>query len=211
MQKSELFLWGVIVFFVFPVIATDNWEAYPAKIPAKTIAEFNAQNPMSKALKDEDYWDLAWHAKVADYGDMHSQFVMAQAYELGQNTEPNPKKSLAFYKKAARQGHFESCMKLGKIYSENKWVKEDLEQAEFWYEQAAQKGYAPAQIKLSDMVEHKKKPDYEKAYYWLAMATKQLFPHEVDLERKAPHLVQLADNMTPEEYEYVLRRLEEIR
>ena len=209
MRKSELFLWIWISFFVFPVMAEDKKAFFGAKIPPKTIEEFNAKNPMSAEIKDDDYWDLAWHAKMADYGDMNSQFVLAQAYEYGKNTQVNPKKSLAYYKKAAQQGHFEACMRLGKVYTENKWVKQDLEQAEFWYEQAAEKGYVPAQMKLSDMAEHKKKPDYETAYYWLAMATRQLFLHEADLESKAPHLSGLADNMTPEEYERVLKRLEE--
>ncbi|MBR5130262.1 MAG: sel1 repeat family protein [Alphaproteobacteria bacterium] len=192
-----------------PVLANETELSFPAKIPPKSIAEFNAVNPMANIAKDDDYWDLAWHAKVADYGDMNSQFILAEAYELGKNTEPNPKKSLAYYKKAAKQGHFEACMKLGKIYTENKWVKEDLEQAEFWYKKAAEQGYVPAQIKLSDMAEHQKKVDYKEAYYWLAIATKQMFPHEIDLESKSPHLIILADKMTPEEYEDVLERLED--
>lgn len=211
MRKSELFLLALMCFFIFPVFAKEENASHSAKNLPKTIEEFNAQNPMSAEIKDDDYWDLAWHAKTADYGDMHSQFVLAGAYEYGKNTPVNPQKSMAYYKKAAQQGHLEACMRLGKIYTENKWVKEDLEQSEFWYKQAAEKGYAPAQMKLSDIMERKKKPDYETAYYWLAMATKQLFPHEVDLESKAPRLIKLADSMTPEEYERVLKRLEEAK
>jgi hypothetical protein len=215
MRKSELFLCIFMTFFILPVLANEPAEekelSFPAKIPLKTIAEFNAANPLSTIAKDDDYWDLAWHAKVADYGDMNSQFVLAEAYELGKNTKPNPKKSLAYYKKAAQQGHLEACMRLGRIYTENKWVQEDLEQAEFWYEQAGQNEYIPAQMKLSDMAWHQKKPDYEKAYYWLARATKQLFPHEADLENRSPQLIELADKMTPEEYEHVLERLEDVK
>ena len=215
MRKSELFLLSLITFFVLPVLGAEPVQekelSFPAKIPAKTIAEFNAANPVANMIKDDDYWDLAWHAKVADYGDMNSQFVLAEAYELGKNTKPNPKKSLAYYKKAAQQGHFEACMRLGRIYTENKWVQEDVEQAQFWYEQAAKNGYVPAQMKLSDMKWHQKNPDYEGAYYWLALATKQMFPHEVDLESRSPQLIELADYMTPEEYENVLNRLTEVK
>ena len=215
MRKRKLFLCAFLTFFVLPVCANEPAKtkelSFPAKIPLKTISEFNAANPVANIVKDDDYWDLAWHAKVADYGDMHSQFVLAEAYEFGKNTKQNPKKSLAYYKKAAQQGHFEACMRLGKIYTENKWVQVDLEQAEFWYEQAAKNGYVPAQMKLSDMMWHKKNPDYEMAYYWLARATGQLFPHEVDLESRSPQLVELADLMTPEEYETVSKRLEETK
>ncbi|MGN1063231.1 MAG: tetratricopeptide repeat protein [Alphaproteobacteria bacterium] len=178
-----------------------------AHISPRTIDEFRAANPMADEVRDEDYWDLAWHARVADYGDMHSQFVLAQAYEFGRSIEANPQKALSFYKKAAQQGHFEACMRLGEIYTENKWVKADREQSLFWYQRAAENGYAPAQLKLSDLYEMGKKKNYEESYYWLAMATKQSFPHESDFEQKAPHLKTLADKMTPEEYEHVLMRL----
>lgn len=210
MQKNKMFL-GFLLFFltipVFDVTAAETPISKTAKIPPKTIEEFNAANPIADETRDEDYWDLAWHARVADYGDMHSQFVLAQAYEYGKNTEPNPKKALAFYKKAAQQGHFEACMRLGHIYAENKWVKEDIDQSLFWYQQAADKGYAPAQLKLAEVYENGKKPNYAESYYWLAKATRQSFPHEFDLEQKAPHLKTLADKLTPEQYENVLERL----
>lgn len=209
MRKMKLFLLFLMFFLSFPVFAqTESRDTADTKLP-RTIEEFSAQNPVAGELKSDDYWDLVWHAKMADYGDKQSQFILAEAYEFGRHTEPNPKKALAFYKKSAQQGHIGACMRLGYIYSENKWIQEDIDQSLFWFEQAAKQGYAPAQLKLSDLYEHGKKKDYTQSYYWLGMATKQSFPKAVDLENKAPHLKKLADYLTPQEYEEVLKRLEE--
>lgn len=173
-----------------------------------SIELFDAINPLADETKSDGYWDLAWHARAADYGDMHSQYLVAQAYEYGKHTPVNLPKALEFYKKAAQQGHYDSCMKLGLIYTENKWVKADPDQALFWYEQAAKDGYIPAQLKLSDIYLTREKPDYVESYYWLGRATKQMFPHEPDLEAKAPKLAKIADHLTPDEYESVLIRVE---
>lgn len=204
MKKKELFLWIGFIFLgvSYQTAASDN------HFSSQSIADFNARNPLSGVSKSDDYWDLAWHAKMADYGDMISQFTLAQAYEFGKNTDPNPKKSLYFYKKAAQQGHFESCMKLGKIYEENKWVKADPEQSIFWYKMAADRGYVPAMLKISHIYETQKKPNFLESYYWLALATKHMFPHANDLEDKSPALKKMADQLTPEEYEEALIRLE---
>ncbi|MBR6675615.1 MAG: hypothetical protein IKL32_06855, partial [Alphaproteobacteria bacterium] len=63
-----MFLCAFLTFFVLPVRANETGTqkelSFPAKIPLKTISEFNAANPVANIVKDDDYWDLAWHAKV---------------------------------------------------------------------------------------------------------------------------------------------------
>ena len=203
MKKSEVILCLLGIFWIMPVFAQEEvtFENAPS------IGMFNAMNPVAQERRDDEFWDLAWHARTADYGDMHSQFLMAQAYEYGKGTDIDRKKSLAFYKKAAQQGHYEACMKLGQIYTEEKWVKADPDQALFWYKKAAQSGYIPAQLKVSDLYLKGKKPNYVEAYYWLGKATKQMFPHEADLEMKAPKLAKIAERLSPDEYESVLIRV----
>lgn len=208
MRKLEFFLLIISLFFGNIALSYAKTASSVAKIPPKTIAEFNSINPIAGEFKDDDYWNLAWHARAADYGDRESQFILAQAYENGDNTPINPRKAFVFYKKAAEQGHLESCMRLGKIYLENKWVQKDLDKSLFWLTQAAEQGYIPAQLKLASLYETSEKKDYVSSYYWLAKATTQLFPNTLDLEQKAPHLVQLSEHMTPEEYEAVLERLD---
>lgn len=224
MKKSEFFLYALLILFMpeqsFSAEVLESAREQPhhqnegviydemPTVLQPSIELFSALNPLKDETKSDGYWDLAWHARAADYGDMHSQYLVAKAYEFGKHTNVNRPKALEFYKKAAQQGHYESCMKLGEIYTENKWVKADPKQALFWVEYAAKDGYIPAQLRLSDMYLNMKKPNYVESYYWLGRATKQMFPHEADLEAKAPKLAKLADFLTPDEYESVLIRIE---
>lgn len=143
--------------------------------------------------QDDGYWNLAWHAKFADYGDKDSQYIVAKAYEDGVYTETNLKKSLAFYKKAAESGHIEAAMKLGRIYLENEWVQKDEEKALYYYLKAATLDYAPAQMKVAELYEDNQ--EYEDAYNWLSKAVRQMFPHEKDLEERSPDLKRIANKM----------------
>lgn len=143
--------------------------------------------------QEDGYWNLAWHAKFADYGDKDSQFIVARAYEIGEYTEVNLKKSLAFYKKAAENGHIDAAMKLGKIYLENEWVQKDVEKALYYYLKAAQLNYTPAQMKVAELYEENY--EYEEAYKWLSKAIQQMYPDEKNLEERSPDLKHLAEKL----------------
>ena len=138
----------------------------------------------------DPYWDLAWHGKVASYGDPESQFLVAQIYEQGKLVPRDLKKALSYYKKAAEQKHVESCMKLGQIYADNTWVKADEEQSLFWYRRAAEQGYVQAQIQMSHLLEARKQ--YMEATEWMEKAMRQMFPNEPDLTRVSPDLERLS-------------------
>lgn len=154
-----------------------------------TLERYQKEHPNSMTPQPEEYWDLAWHARLADYGDEESQFVIARAYDKGQQVDQNPKKAIAFYEKAADQGHIDACMRLGEIYSENKWVKKDEEKSLYWYAKAAKNGYVQAQLKVSEIC--KEKGDYVLAVLYLETGLKQLFPQADKLETYAPDLVEL--------------------
>lgn len=157
------------------------------------ILDYQKKNPIPQEAKDEAYWDLAFHARLADYGDKDSQYIIAKAYETGEYTAINLKKSLHFYKKAAEQGHIEASMRLGRIYTENKWVQKDSEKALYYYMKAAQKDYAPAQMKVALVYEEKQ--DYQKAYDWFLKAMVQIFPYDKDLQNRSKDLKRLADKI----------------
>ncbi len=154
-----------------------------------SLDKFQKENPNSMTARSEEYWDLAWHARLADYGDEESQFVIAQAYDVGNEVDQNPKKAVAFYEKAADQGHIDACMRLGEIYRENKWIKRDDEKSLYWYSKAAKAGYVQAQLKVSEL--YKEKGEYESAVKWLETGLKQLFPDSKDLTKTSPELVEL--------------------
>ncbi len=154
-----------------------------------TLDKYQKQHPNTMTPQPEEYWDLAWHARLADYGDEESQFVIARAYDKGQQVDQNPKKAIAFYEKAADQGHIDACMRLGEIYAENKWVKKDDEKSLYWYAKAAKNGYVQAQLKVSEI--YKRKGDYLLAVLYLETGLKQLFPQAENVDSYAPDLVEL--------------------
>lgn len=128
----------------------------------------------------DPYWNLAWHGKVASYGDPESQFFVAQVYEQGKLVPRNLTKAIEFYKKAALQEHIESCMKLAKILPD---------EAENWYLIAARLNEPQAQIKLSQFYEEQGKT--EDAVLWLEKALKIMFPNVSDLTSVSPDLKRL--------------------
>jgi len=172
---------------------------------AQSHALFDTLNLTNE--KTDGYWDLAWHAKLADYGDKESQFIIANINENGKEVQRNMKKAVLFYKKAADQGHLESMMKLGHLYAEGRSVQKDADQSFFWYELAAKQGYTPAQMKVAELYQTKKFQNYSKAYYWLSKALKEIFPTVSDLESVSPDLKKIAFQLTPEQYQKVQNEL----
>lgn len=142
-------------------------------------------------LKEDSYWDLAWHARLADAGDKDSQFIVADAYEYGKQIAPNIKKALIFYKKAAAQGHVEASMRLGDLYLSGTKIPADVPQAFQWFEKSAWDGNAQAQLKLAELYQSADYADMEKAYLYLEMAMRQLFPNTENLESVSPDLARL--------------------
>lgn len=154
-----------------------------------SLDKYYQKNPNSMTPQSEEYWDLAWHARLADYGDEESQYVIARAYDLGQEVDQNPRKAVAFYQKAGDQGHIDACMRLGEIYTENKYVKRDDEKALYWYTKAGKSGYVQAQLKVSEI--YKNRGDYVSAVLWREAGLRQLFPKADSLEAHDPELSQL--------------------
>ncbi len=190
MFKKELFYLIFGFFFIFPVFCF-----------AQSNGLFDSAPVTGE--KTDAFWDLAWHARLADYGDMESQFIIADAYEKGQVTQRNMKKAVIFYEKAAKNGHLESMMRLGHLYEEGKNVQSDKKKAFDWYKQAAQHEYVPAQLKTAEFYQTKGFLDYKAAYYWLAKAMKNMFPTEKDLEKVSPDLKKVAFQLTSEQYRQV--------
>ncbi len=206
-MKKKLFCIFLLFFLMLPV-ATFASEALLSEADRAEIAAIKAHNAAQeknkvslidyhnnysgkREEKSEAYWDLAWHAKLADYGDGESQFIIAKAYETGRETEPNPKKALAFYQKSGDNGYIPACLRLAEIYRENKWVQADIEKEIYWYERAATLGHIQAQIKVSDMYQSGDTPNYQKSYDWLKIALQSLFPNDPDVEKHSPELQRL--------------------
>lgn len=132
----------------------------------------------------DPYWDLAWHGKVASYGDPDSQFFIARVYEKGELLPKNINQAIIYYEKAAQQGHLEAASHLTDIFQESNPKK-----AREWLEFRAEHQDVQAQLKLSKLYEEEK--NYPQAILWLEKALQQLFPLTQDLTDVSPDLKRL--------------------
>lgn len=156
-----------------------------------SVESYDRTNPVTEQ-KPEEYWNLAWHARMADYGDTESQFILAQAYEIGLQTEANQEKAAYFYDKACLGGHVGACMRLGEINE-----LRNVDKALMYFNRAATAGYIPAQLKLVSIYKQQKK--LQLAHSWLKRALKSMFPNEKNLEDVSPELAYLASYLSIEE------------
>ena len=183
MMKSKVFF--LIVF----IAALAQAEIMGPFLPG-TVAWHHLQNPMANSVKEDGYWDLAWHAKAADYGDADSQMIIAKAYENGEEgVDRNMVKALLFYKKAAAQKKPDACMRLGQLFEEGKLVPKDKKEAVLWYTAAARTEFIPAQLRISEIYQQDK--NYVPALYWLEKAAGNMFPNEQNLEVLVPDIARL--------------------
>jgi len=140
--------------------------------------------PSMETDKADPYWDLAWHGKVASYGDPNSQFFVAKVYEQGKLVPSNPQKAIEYYEKAARQGHLESCHRLAHLLPS---------ESEKWYLIAANLNDPQAQLKLAQI--YREKGDISNAVLWMEKALSLLFPNVSDLTTVSPDLKQLKESL----------------
>lgn len=162
---------------------------------------FDRLDPFKGETKESGYWNLAWHARLADYGSTDSQYIVATAYEKGIHTSKNKVKALYFYKMAAQKGHEASAFRLGQIFENGLLGETDLEQALFWYDLAGSHESVSALLAASKLCREREIPDYEKSYYYLWRAMEILFPNETNLEEKAPELITLKNKIIPNKFE----------
>lgn len=152
-----------------------------------SIQKYLKKNPNSMTAQSDEYWDLAWHARLADAGDANSQYVIAKAYEEGKNVDENPQKAVSFYQMACDNQLPEACMRLGEIYSENKILLADVDKSLYWFTKAGKLNYTPAQFKVANL--YADREDFKAACLWLEEALKHLFPDEKNLASHSPQLV----------------------
>lgn len=184
LMKVSIFCF--IVFFSIQVFSDTMGPLLPG------VQAYNRYNTETEQ-KNDAYWDLAWHARMADYGDPESQYILAQAYEKGINTVENPVKALYFYKRSCQGNYPQACMILAQQYL----LYDKKEKALWALKKGASLDYVPAQLELSKFYE--KDNEMILAHFWLKKALQQLFPGEKNLEEISPDLAYLTSYLLIED------------
>jgi len=90
--------------------------------------------------------------RLARKGNVTAQYKLGKAYQSGDKTKVNLKKSYYWFKKAAKQNHTDAQYRLALIYMEGSIAaKKDTKKAKEWFTKAANEKHKKADRKLSEL------------------------------------------------------------
>lgn len=87
----------------------------------------------------------------AKNGDMHEQWRVGYAYQIGQGVRADDEKAVFWYRKAAKQGYSMAQSALGMMYQSGRGVRQSDAQAESWFAKAAASGDPSASALLQSI------------------------------------------------------------
>ena len=110
--------------------------------------------------------------RLANQGDVESQFYIGRMYSQGEGVRQDYTKAREWYEKAANQGDASSQANLGYIYQYGEGVRQDYAKAREWYTKSANQGIANAQLNLGYLYYKGKgvRQDYATAQEWFGKA-----------------------------------------
>lgn len=111
--------------------------------------------------------------KLAKVGDEDAQVAVAEAYERGNEGEPNAVEAARWYREAALLGNIEAQFRLARIVAKGaKGLKQDFPTALKLYQDAAGKGHAQAMNALGQLYQNGQGVEAEpaKAVEWYRKA-----------------------------------------
>lgn len=91
---------------------------------------------------------IGWFHKVAENGDVESQFKLGLIYQEGKVIQKNDVEAIKWYVMSAEQGHAEAQYNLAIIYDKGENVPQNNIKAVKWYKKAAEQGHINAQFNL---------------------------------------------------------------
>jgi len=91
------------------------------------------------------------YRQLADLGDAHGQFMLAQTFANGKGVEKNLHTAVYWWQQAALQGHAQAQGALGGACLEGRAIPKDFKKAFYWFQKAAEQNDAKAQWNLGSM------------------------------------------------------------
>lgn len=141
-------------------------------------AQGSETDPATKADEaalhgDYDTARKEW-TRLAEQGDVRSQYNLAVMYDKGRGMPKDEALALKWYRRAAEKGHARAQNNLGTLYNNGRGV-ENYQAAMHWYRRAADQGLPDAQFNIGNMyTEGSGVPkDVEQASQWYEKAAKQ--------------------------------------
>ena len=126
-----------------------------------------------KDCKQDDAEAAKWLKMAAEKGDVQAINNYAAFHHEGTGVKKDDNQALLWYRTGAAHGSAEAEYNLGIFYANGWGLKQDEAMARKWYERAAKQGLLNGQMALAQAYMQGTTPDYENAYFWLAVAAKQ--------------------------------------
>jgi len=105
---------------------------------------------------------------AANAGDADATNNRGYLQELGIGTEKNLGRARQYYLIAAQKNHVKAQYNLGRLLLDTQPLQ--LAEAQCWLERSARQGFAPAMALLGQSYYESEIPNYQTAYYWMAIA-----------------------------------------
>ena len=146
--------------------------------------------------------NLAWGeidvqeiTKLANNGDLESQFFLGTMYAHGIDVPQNYVEAIWWYMMAADQGDASAQFNIGFMYKHGEGVTKNFIAAMKWYRKAADQGFAEAQFNLAGMYYEGEsvQQNFIKAYVWWSLAL------ENGYEKAKKILAMLSPKMTAQQ------------
>jgi TPR repeat protein len=157
-----------------------------------------------KDCKQDDVEAAKWLKVAADKGDVQAINNLAAFYHEGLGVKQDDNQALMWYRTGAAHGSAEAEYNIGIFYANGYVVKQDPALAKKWYERAARQGLLQAQMDLAHIYMQGATPDYENAYFWLAVAAKQD-------DEAAKFRDRVAKTLSAEQFEAQQKKVQEWR
>ncbi|TAL28201.1 MAG: sel1 repeat family protein [Alphaproteobacteria bacterium] len=157
-----------------------------------------------KDCKQDDAEAAKWLKIAADKGDVQAINNLAAFYHEGMGVKQDDNQALMWYRAGASHGSAEAEYNLGTFYANGYGMKPDPAMAMKWYERAAKQGLLNAQMDLAHAYMQGTSPDYENAYFWLAVAAKQD-------DEAAKFRDRVGKTLTAEQFATQQKRVQEFR
>jgi uncharacterized protein len=121
-----------------------------------------------------------WYKRAAESGNTAAQNRLGFLYFAGYGTQKSGDQAVLWFQKAAEEGDSQAQYWVGKLYGEGTLIKADYASAIKWYSKAANQGYKYAYENLGLLYAQgteKIPPNYEEAYFWLSLFSKDCGRH----------------------------------
>lgn len=130
----------------------------PGPIVNNEVIDENSEKEEYQPITEDNSYLYKLYNKARD-GDADAQYLIANAYYLGNEVQQNLKQAFLWYRRSAENGHIDGQFQLANIYLMGEGVQQDDEAALYWYGKAAGQNHPDALKNYESLKQFSSKKD----------------------------------------------------